>query len=154
MGNIPPIWRTCYVACHTVTTNHMLTIMLIYCYYGDDPKSLFWSWPSDLTFQVPIISLPTRALATSSPVRFKLSVSFPSNPDLPSVFPLCHPPGFPAAYLCDSLNFSLSCAAFCQVLQIHHPPQLTTVLSPPCPWPLCPVQAPTASVWVPELSFN
>lgn len=113
MENSPPIWRTCYVACHTVTTNHMLTIMPIYyCYYGDDPKSLFWAWPSDPTFQVPILSPPTRALAISSPVRFKLSVSFASDPDLPSVFPLCHPPGFPAANLCDSLNVSLSCEPF------------------------------------------
>lgn len=72
-------------------------------------------------------------------------VSFLSNPDLSPIFPFCQPPGFPVLNLCGSLSFPLSCAAFCQVLQIHPPQQLTRVLSSSSPWLLCSSQTLTAS---------
>ena len=84
--------------------------------------SLLWRWSQisipGWTFRHPSlstlhISSDMGSCCLQSTVFQIERVSFLSNPDLPPIFPLCQPPGFPVLNLWDSLSFSLSCAAFC-----------------------------------------
>lgn len=123
------MWSTWYSACHIVTTvaNNLLSVLLRWS------QIFILGLTFTLTFlSARYISPPRCAAATSSSVRSKLNASDP-DPSLVSPLPAsCFPS---APNLCDSFNFSFSHAALCQVLQIHHPQQLTRILSFPSPWP-------------------
>lgn len=115
-----------------------------YRYYGDGPKSLFWVWPlvGPVFLSTCYIS-PVCALATSSPVCFKLSssASFPISIFLQFLF---------ASRLVPQLQTFVTALIFpfpVQPLpsQANSPPSATRQSSFFFPLALCFIQALTAS---------